>query len=118
MERSVGKGVRVAITGATGFLGSHITERLLKQGYAVHALARDGTKARSLRNKVAKVVLGDIRDAETVAELVKDCDIAIHTVSNFRTASGSPQSYWQVNVGGTVNTLEVARAAGVKPRLP
>ncbi len=105
---------RIAVTGATGFLGGHLTEHLLNDEYVVHVLARDEKKAKPLERRVAKIVLGDIRDKKAVADLVTGCDVVVHTVSNFRTASGPPKSYWDVNVNGTINALEAARTGGVK----
>ncbi|NOX91024.1 MAG: NAD-dependent epimerase/dehydratase family protein [Gammaproteobacteria bacterium] len=108
-----GKG-RVAITGATGFLGSHLTERLLKDGYEVSILARDEEKARKFEGRVHDIVIADIADRAAMARLVEGADFVIHLVSNFRTASGSPESYQQINVEGTKAVVDAAMAAGVK----
>lgn len=104
----------VAVTGATGFLGSNLTERLLRNGYKVRILARDGNKARQFEGRVDKTVVADINDRNSLAELVKNADAVIHLVSNFRTASGPPESYSEINVQGTDNVLQAAKAAGVK----
>ena len=108
-----GKG-RVAITGATGFLGSHLTERLLRDGYEVSILARDKDKARMFEGRAHHIVIADITDRSAMAELVAGADMVIHTVSNFRTASGPPESYHQINVEGTQAVVDAAMAAGVK----
>lgn len=104
----------VAVTGATGFLGSHLTERLVQEGYRVRILARDSLKAQKVRNSVAGVVVGDITDRAALAELVEGADTVFHLVSNFRTASGPPESYTAINLQGTVTALDAARAAGVR----
>jgi len=104
----------VAITGATGFLGSHLTERLLVEGHEVSILARDAAKARRFEGRVNRIVVSDITDKAAAKELVSEADCVLHLVSNFRTASGPPESYRQVNVEGTRNVLEAASAAGVK----
>ncbi len=105
---------RIAVTGATGFLGSHLVEALLAQGRAVHVLARDADKVAPLRERVARTVVADIADRDAMAELVADADCVVHLVSNFRTASGPPESYRQINVEGTRAVLEAAREAGVR----
>lgn len=105
---------KIAVTGATGFLGSHLCERLLRDGYPVSILARDPQKARALEGRVANTVIGDITDPGALAELVSGAEIVVHLVSNFRTASGPPESYVQTNLRGTENVLEAARAAGVR----
>lgn len=104
---------KVAVTGATGFLGSHLVDRLLREGYEVSAHARDPGKAKMLDSRVS-VFIGDICDADVLAEAFAGCEWVFHTVSNFRTASGPPESYRQINVKGTETALEAARKAGVK----
>ncbi len=105
---------RIAITGATGFLGSHLTERLLNEGHSVRILARDARKAQPFAGRAEKIVVADITEKQALAEFVGGVDVVIHLVSNFRTASGPPESYRQINLDGTVNILESAMAAGVK----
>jgi dihydroflavonol-4-reductase len=102
-----------AVTGATGFLGSNLVKGLLAEGYEVRAHARDAEKARHLDRRV-KVFIGDICDANVLTEMSAGCDWVFHTVSNFRTAAGPPESYRRVNVEGTRTALEAAAAAGVK----
>lgn len=105
---------RIAVTGATGFLGSHLTERLLNEGYTVRILARDNAEAKRFESRVEKTISADIGDKRAVAELVNGVDVVIHLVSNFRTASGPPDSYYKVNVQGTINALEAAQSANVQ----
>jgi len=104
----------VAITGATGFLGSHLVERLLSDNFNVNILARDPKKAEKFTSRVNKVIIGDIADKHKAAELCKDADYVIHLVSNFRTASGPPESYQKINVEGTKAVIDAAIEAGVK----
>ena len=105
---------RIAVTGATGFLGSHITERLLDEGYEVSVFARDAKKAECFSGRASKIVIGEISDKQAVSELVSGCDAVIHLVSNFRTASGPPESYQRINVEGTKTVVDASIAAGVK----
>ena len=107
--------LRVAVTGATGFLGSHLTERLLSEGgHELAILARDAGKARVFENRVDRIVVADITDRDAAAQLVEGADCVVHLVSNFRTASGPPESYRRINVEGTRVMLEAAREAGVR----
>lgn len=105
---------KIAVTGATGFLGQHLCERLLDNGYSVSILARDPEKAKALAGRVEKTVIGDITDRDAIAELVAGADIVIHLVSNFRTASGPPESYIKTNLKGTETVLEASRNADVQ----
>ena len=106
--------MKIAITGATGFLGSHLTNRLLDDGHEVSILARSEDKAASLKDRASKVIIADITDKEAIKKLVQDADIVFHLVSNFRTASGPPESYHSINVEGTKNILSASKDAGVK----
>ena len=107
-------GKNIAVTGATGFLGGHLCERLISEGFNVSILARDPDKAKKFEDRVSKIVIGDIADKKIIAELVEGADIVIHLVSNFRTASGPPESYHHINVDGTAAVLEASKKAGVK----
>ncbi|MCZ6561285.1 MAG: NAD-dependent epimerase/dehydratase family protein [Gammaproteobacteria bacterium] len=104
---------KVAVTGSTGFLGSHLVQALCARGYSVNALARDPDKAQHLPESVTTII-GDIGDDDALRSLVDGCEWVFHTVSNFRTASGPPESYEAINVHGTRCMLDAATAAGVK----
>lgn len=105
--------IKVAVTGATGFLGSHLVDRLVQDGYKVSAQLRDLGKAEML-DKAVSVFAGDICDPDVLAKAFSGCEWVFHTVSNFRTASGPPESYQRINVLGTEIALKAAREAGVK----
>lgn len=104
----------IAVTGATGFVGSHLTRRLLADGHTVAVLVRDPAKLQSLGLEPSRVVAGDICDAGAVGRLLEGVDAVIHTVSNFRTASQTRAEAEAVNVGGTRTVLEQAERAGVR----
>jgi len=104
---------KIAITGATGFLGSHLTTRLIDEGYQINILARDEGKAKQLAHQAVNVVIGDIADPEAAKRLCEGCQYVVHLVSNFRTASGPPESYHHINVDGTKNIYNAANGAGV-----
>ena len=103
----------VAVTGATGFLGTHLVERLTKAGKQVRGLARDPIKGEAIKDSLSAVVIGDIADRKALKELLAGVDAVIHLVSNFRTASDTPEEYNRVNVEGTRAVLETAAECGV-----
>lgn len=107
------KGI-VAVSGASGFLGSHITRFLLDNGYQVQAHSHRQEKVSLIDDRASAVIVGEIGDAKVMAELVQGADYVIHTVSNFRVASGTPESHTQINVHGTQCIFNAAVAAGVK----
>lgn len=103
----------VAVTGATGFVGTNLVRALLDRGWAVNGLARSAEKESTLPPAV-KAIIGDINDRPALDRLAEGCDTFVHLVSNFRVASGSPESYTRINFEGTRTALAAARAAGVK----
>ena len=96
------------VTGSTGFIGPHLTERLLVDGATVRALVRPGTDATRLEALGAEVVRGDVRDLESVRAAMRGCELVFHLAG--RTSHGNlPASEMEsINVDGTAN---VARAA-------
>jgi nucleoside-diphosphate-sugar epimerase len=73
--------MRVALTGSTGYVGSHILRELLDHGHEVVALVRDGAQADEVTAQGAKAEVVDLYDRRTVANLLSDSDGAIHTAS-------------------------------------
>jgi UDP-glucose 4-epimerase len=116
----------VAVTGADGFIGSHLVERLVERGDTVRALAQYNSfgswgwidsLAPETRDKV-EVVSGDIRDAGCVLEFVRGVDIVYHLAALIAIPYSyrAPRSYVDTNVSGTLNVLEAARSLGT-PRV-
>lgn len=104
----------VAITGATGFLGSHLTERIMREGARVRLLARDPQKAARFEGRADAIAIGDITDRRALAEIMQGASDVFHLVSNFRSTSDVPAQYRSTNLDGTLAALDVAEAAGVR----
>jgi nucleoside-diphosphate-sugar epimerase len=104
----------VAVTGATGFLGSHLTERLVQEGLPVRLLARDPAKASRFERVAEAIAIGDITDRRALADVMEGADVVFHLVSNFRSTSDLPSRYHATNLEGTLAALDVAQAAGVR----
>ena len=112
---------KVLVTGADGFIGSHLTEMLLEQGYKVRALScynsfnswgwLDGLKHPNL-----EVITGDIRDAYFCKHLTKDVEIVFHLAALIAIPYSyiAPDSYIDVNVKGTLNICQAAKENGIK----
>jgi nucleoside-diphosphate-sugar epimerase len=73
--------MRVAITGAAGFIGSHVLAELLEHDHEVTALVRDEDEALTVTSKGAKSAVVDLNDRDEVVQLLRDADGAIHTAS-------------------------------------
>jgi NAD dependent epimerase/dehydratase len=116
--------MRVLVTGAGGFIGSHVCEALVAAGHEVRALLRYTSHGgvgnlRFLPADVrAKLELkyGDIRDPFFTGQLVAGCDAVLHLAALIAIPYSyvAPQSFVETNVLGTANMLEAARAAGVR----
>jgi nucleoside-diphosphate-sugar epimerase len=78
---------RVFVTGATGYLGSAITARLVRGGHEVHGLTRDLRSARALENAGVKAVVGDLADAESWIGVLQNCDSVVHAAFDASTGA-------------------------------
>jgi len=112
-------GKKVLVTGAGGFIGSHLTEALVKEGCDVKAFIRyssRGHKGWLEGNKDVEFFLGDIRDPHGVKEAVKGCDVIFHLAAliGIPFSYHSPDSYVDTNVKGTLNVLQAARDVEVE----
>ena len=103
----------VLVTGATGFTGGHLCERLTEAGYRVRALVRESGGCEALRRRGCEIVLGDLRDRESLARAAKGSDVIYHMGAMFR-KDVARKAMWEVNVDGTRNLLEAGVQAGVK----
>ena len=112
----------ILITGADGFIGSHLTELLLSRGYKVRALAQYnsfnkwGWLDNIAQNKNLEVISGDIRDLNQCRKFTKNVDTVFHLAALIAIpySYSSPQSYIDTNVTGTANICQAALDNGVK----
>jgi nucleoside-diphosphate-sugar epimerase len=102
----------VALTGASGFIGSYIAAALKRSGHTVRALVRE----RSRRDHIAPYVdewrTGDQADAQSQAALVAGVDAVIHDAADWQALELSPQRHFERNVFGSLSLLEQSRLAG------
>ena len=115
---------RILITGAAGFIGSHLTEKLVTLGYKVVAFDRYNISndfnwlndLRKNKKKNCKFILGDIRDYDSVLNAMKDCKAVIHLAAliGIPYSYRSPLAYIKTNLEGTYNVLEASKNLKIK----
>lgn len=114
------KNKNIFVTGADGFIGSHLTEALLKQGYKVKALSQYnsfnywGWLEDIPANENLEIVSGDVRDPHFCKEVTKDVDIIFHLAALIAIPYSyvAPDSYVDTNVKGTLNICQAAKENG------
>jgi len=108
---------KVLVTGAAGFIGSHLVELLVKEGFYVRALVRYNSKNNwgwledsSVKNEI-EVISGDIRDYDSVFNSVKGCNSVFHLAAliGIPYSYVSPKAYIETNITGTYNILQAAK---------
>jgi dihydroflavonol-4-reductase len=107
--------MRLFVTGATGFVGSHVAQLAARQGAELRVLARPTSNLTHLPRH-AEVVTGDLRAPVAFASALEGCDALIHVAADYRLWVPKPAEMYQANVEGTRELLRLAREAGV-PRV-
>jgi nucleoside-diphosphate-sugar epimerase len=102
----------VFVTGATGFIGSQLVARLLADGHRVRALVRKETAATALRAVGVEAVLGDVRDAPSVAQAAAGQELVYHLAK--AASNAHPALMRAVNTEGTANVVSAAARAGAR----
>lgn len=103
----------VLVTGATGFLGSHIARKLVQNGEEVKILVRKSSKTANIDDIEAERVYGDVTDLDSLKSAIKGCDKLFHTAGFVSFRKKDHQKMQDINVGGAVNAMKAALDAGV-----
>lgn len=112
----------ILVTGAGGFIGSHLTELLVENGYNVKAFVhynswnKWGWLDNSLVKNKVEIITGDIRDYDSVFAAMQGCDTVFHLAAliGIPYSYVSPQAYIKTNIDGTYNVLQAARQLGIE----
>ena len=102
------------LTGATGFLGSHVARVLAAQGAQLRLLVRPTSNLRNLEGLKAETATGDLRDPASLEKAISGCDTVFHVAADYRLWLRDPAEMYRSNVDGTRAILEAARKAGVR----
>ena len=102
------------VTGASGFLGSHVARLLAERGVRVRVLLRPTGQTRLLEGLAVERVSGDLRDSSSLASALAGVKTVYHVAADYRLWARDPREIYESNVQGTRNLLEAARRAGVE----
>jgi dihydroflavonol-4-reductase len=102
------------VTGATGFLGSHVARALADQGADLRLLVRPTSDLRNLDGLHADRVIGDLRDPASIEKALSGCDVVFHVAADYRLWVRDPDEMYRSNVEGTRCLLEGVRKQGVR----
>src|SRR5215471_442224 len=107
-------GPKTLVTGAAGFLGSHLTRQLIARGADVRVLLRPSSHNRAIADLPLEYVTGDLRDAASLERAVKGVRRVFHVAADYRLWARRPREIYESNVQGTRNLLEAAMRANVE----
>ena len=102
------------VTGATGFLGSHVARVLAEQGAKLRLLVRTTSDLRNIADLNADRVVGDLRDPASIEKSLAGCDALFHVAADYRLWVPDPEQMYRSNVEGTRGLIEAARKQGVR----
>ena len=102
------------VTGATGFLGSHVARQLLARGGDLRLLIRSTSRLDNIADIAAERVVGELRDLDSLKKGMAGCEFVFHVAADYRLLSLNSQELYDSNVEGTRNILQAARDSGVR----
>lgn len=106
---------KVFVTGATGFIGEKLCYALKERGYDVHAIIRGGVeRGKHLKANGVQVFPGDLSERDKIREAMEGCQYVIHTAAYAAAWAKNDSYFFDVNVQGAVNVMEIARDLGVE----
>jgi dihydroflavonol-4-reductase len=108
--------LKVFVTGATGFVGSHVAQELSRHGADLRILVRSSSKLANLEGIPAETVVGDLLQVDTLRSALAGCDAVLHVAADYRLWVTDPDKMHATNVTGTRELLRLAREQGV-PRV-
>src|SRR5579859_6365773 len=106
--------MKAFVTGATGFVGSHVAELLQQQGAELRLLVRPGSRTDNIDFLRAERVQGDLSDFSSLRKGMSGCDAVFHVAADYRLWVRHPDSMYRANVDGTLSVMDAARMEGVK----
>ncbi len=106
--------MKAFVTGATGFVGSHVARLLAGQGAELRLLVRPTSLTANLEGIAGERVIGDLREPESLRKALAGCEAVFHVAADYRLWARDPQQMYGSNVAGTRNIIQLAQQAGVR----
>jgi dihydroflavonol-4-reductase len=106
--------MKVFLTGATGFVGSHVARVYADAGAELRLLTRSSSNLASIEGMAADVVVGDLREPEGLRSAISGCEAVVHVAADYRLWVRDPKSMYAANVDGTRELLRIASESGVR----
>jgi dihydroflavonol-4-reductase len=106
--------MKAFVTGATGFVGSHVARVLAEKGADLRLLVRSTSNLKNIEGLNAERVVGDLRDPEPLEKSISGCDAVFHVAADYRLWVRDPEQMYRANVEGTRGLLKAAKKNGVR----
>lgn len=106
--------MKIFITGASGFIGSHLADRLATEGHEVRALIRHTQDKEVFEGRGIKIIQGDLDNRQILSAGMEGCDVVFHLAAYAKPSSHDPYLPYRTNVEGTINILEASKENKIK----
>ncbi len=106
--------MKVFLTGATGFVGSHVAHALAEQGADLRLLVRSGSRTDNIADLKAETALGDLREPDSLKKAMSGCEFVFHVAADYRLWVRDPDQMYRSNVEGTRAIVRAAQECGVR----
>jgi len=106
--------MKAFITGATGFVGSHVARALAAAGADLRLLVRPASLKNNIAGLPAEIAVGDLREPESLKQAMNGCDVVFHVAADYRLWVRDPEQMYRSNVEGTRAVIRAAQESGVR----
>jgi dihydroflavonol-4-reductase len=106
--------MQVFLTGATGFVGSHVARAYADAGAELRLLTRSSSSLKAIEGMRAEVVVGDLLQPSSLRSAIQGCEAVVHVAADYRLWVRDPKAMYAANVDGTRELLRIAREEGVR----
>src|SRR5437588_4614036 len=106
--------MRAFVTGATGFVGSHVARQLAEKGAELRLLTRPTSRIENIADLKEELISGELADAASLKRGMQGCDLVFHVAADYRLWVRDPREMYRANVEGTRSSLQAAQESGIR----